>query len=310
MIMQERGPSGLDARAGIALGLLAAVVLPGLTSAQEREAAPRPVLREQDPDNHWVRRFEETFDLERGTRTARIESKVGQIHVALTDADEASLRVIVKADKEKIEEREVSDERSAHLEFDQADGNLTLRDRHMQDNAEGWSLEIELRLPRSLSLQIDTSVGNVLVEEVSNRLEVHIGVGNVVLRTQSIESIEIEGRVGSVEVGKVALQGAARISIGVGSAALDLTRITDDIEVTTETGAIALALPADISASFDLEAALGDVRCDPAFGIETERRGTGAVARGQTGRQGGPKVTLHTRIGSVAVGSGASRRLR
>lgn len=106
------------------------------------------------------------------------------------------------------------------------------------------STDVELSLPRALSLQVDLGVGDVDIRGLTNDVEVDVGVGDVeaTLPAASVRSVELDTGVGDVDLytGGRRLDGSGFVghhldwSQGRGAAHVEVDTGVGDIEVRLE----------------------------------------------------------------------------
>jgi len=148
-----------------------------------------------------VRTFEHEFEA-KDLRSLALDVPVGEIDVRGVDEPRVSVEVRVQCDRGDDDCRDaaedvelVSRERGAELrlDFDGVDG---LGDHEM-------SLDVELRVPLTMALDVDLAVGDLHVDGLNRDVRVEVGVGQVKVRMKEelVGSVDLEVGVGEATMG-------------------------------------------------------------------------------------------------------------
>jgi hypothetical protein len=151
----------------------------------------------------------------------------------------------------------------------------------------GWdhhsfSVEYEIKVPKSIDLNINTTNGKIYCQQVKGRLRLNATNGKITAR-------EIEGLVRSKTT----------------NGSLDIELLTvppnGEINFSTTNGSITLRLPENYSAEVDLKTTNGHIACD--FPYKAERSWSRNHVWGVIG-EGAGNLYCHTTNGSIKLYSG------
>jgi putative adhesin len=209
------------------------------------------------------------------------------------------------------------------------DKNLNITTRQDGDQVEvsarvrnsmswGWnvhrSLRIEVHMPRSSDLNVDTGDGSVESDAVNGNVDIHTGdghiridgaKGNIRLRTGdgSIEGHDLDGKLEATSGdGHVSIDGrfdGLNLKTGDGSITARAnpgSKLTESWNVRTGDGSVTMSLPGELQAN--IEASTNDGRIS--LGIPVTVEGTFSTSR-ISGKMngGGAPLTIHTGDGSI-----------
>jgi hypothetical protein len=281
MILHTNTSPKLSRFATLPLGLMALVSISGL-SLVEASSAQGQVIglqkveqgknQNQDPeqDRYWEVNFIEKIELERSTKELFARISVGSIKVVASQGDEAELRVQIKVEKDEIDEADIPDQLSDHLQVEQSEGRLSLRDLHADkegededEDAPTYRLNVSLALPRALAANLGIHVGSVQVN--------------------------------------MSKQPALTVDCKVGSVALSSAEFSGDVKVKVDVGDIVFATARSQAGSIVAEAKLGEVSGAKSFGLKSESAGLGAKVSGEAGQSSSPKISLKSSVGSIEL---------
>jgi DUF4097 and DUF4098 domain-containing protein YvlB len=205
--------------------------------------------------------------------------------------------------------------------IDQSAGDhirIELRSPHLEFHI-GWDLrriEITVRAPRHIDLDLSTGDGSVTLSGFEGTLEARTGDGNIaadslggVIRLTSGDgTIHAERLRGSLEAhtgdGPIRVGGvfdAVAVSSGDGTIHLDAapgSKIGSGWDLHTGDGGMVLRLPADLDA--DLDAHTGDGRIVLDVPVRVSGTFRGSTVRGALGRGGAP-LRLRSGDGSIHI---------
>ena len=210
------------------------------------------------------------------------------------------------------------------------DKNLNITSRQDGDQVEvsarirngmswGWggmhkSLRIEVHMPRTADLNVDTGDGSVEAEAVNGGVDIHTGdghirldgaKGDIRLRTGdgSIEGRDLDGRLEATSGdGHITLEGrfdALNIKTGDGSInarANPGSKLQNGWNVRTGDGSVDLSLPGDLQAN--IEASTNDGRISLGIPVTVEGSFSTSQIHGKM-NGGGQPLTIHTGDGSI-----------
>jgi Putative adhesin len=212
------------------------------------------------------------------------------------------------------------------------DKNLNISSRQDGDQVEvsarirsgmswGWggvhrSLRIEVHMPRTADLNVDTGDGSVEAEAVSGSVDIHTGDGHIRvdgakgeirLRTGdgSIEGRDLDGRLEATSGdGHITVDGrfdALNIKTGDGSINARANRgskLENGWNVRTGDGSVDLSLPGDLQAN--IEASTNDGRISLGIPVTVEGSFSTSQIHGKM-NGGGQPLTIHTGDGSIRL---------
>jgi len=183
----------------------------------------------------------------------------------------------------------------------------------------GWggmhrSLRIEVHMPRTADLNVDTGDGSVEAEAVNGSVDIHTGdghirvegaKGDIRLRTGdgSIEGRDLDGKLEATSGdGHITLDGrfdALNIKTGDGSInarANPGSKLDNGWNVRTGDGSVDLSLPGDLQAN--IEASTNDGRISLGIPVTVEGSFSTSQIHGKM-NGGGQPLTIHTGDGSI-----------
>jgi len=209
------------------------------------------------------------------------------------------------------------------------DKNLTITSKQDGDAVEvsarvrngmswGWNvhrgLRIEVHMPRTADLNVDTGDGSVEAEAISGSLDIHTGDGHIRvdgakgeirLRTGdgSIEGRDLDGKLeATTGDGHVNLDGrfdSLNIKTGDGSITARVnpgSKIDSGWNVHTGDGSVTMSLPGDLQAN--IEASTNDGRISLGIPVTVEGTFSTSQIHGKM-NGGGQPLTIHTGDGSI-----------
>jgi hypothetical protein len=259
-----------------------------------------------------------TAQAEEWTKSYTISARA-RVHV---DTNDGSVRVTT-GDSKQVEFR-------VSYNGYTLDKNLNITSRQDGDQIEvsarirngmswGWggmhrSLRIEVHMPRTADLNVDTGDGSVEAEAVNGSVDIHTGdghirvegaKGDIRLRTGdgSIEGRDLDGRLeATAGDGHITLDGrfdALNIKTGDGSInarANPGSKLDNGWNVRTGDGSVDLSLPGDLHAN--IEASTNDGRISLGIPVTVEGSFSTSQIHGKM-NGGGQPLTIHTGDGSI-----------
>ncbi|MCM2314699.1 MAG: hypothetical protein NDJ92_06055 [Thermoanaerobaculia bacterium] len=153
-------------------------------------ALATPALAVDDIQNH---RFDAA-----GVKLVRVDHPVGELEIIGADVNAVEVRMEIDCDGRNCAER-IDDIR---LEGRTKNGELHLEVDGYPRFGKGVSVNLELRVPRSVALAVEHGVGETSIDGVAGDIELEAGVGEVEIRGSSaaFHSAEIELGVGESEL--------------------------------------------------------------------------------------------------------------
>lgn len=304
-------------RGSVAVGLLVAVL------GQNANADPAA-----SSDQDWVKSYTVT-----GRPDVHVQTGDGSVRVLTSDTQQVEFRIKTTGsawgfgfgDGPKIESRQV--------------GNTVELNVHVHHMVMGFSnrhTEIEVRMPRSADVQLQTGDGSIDVAAVDGNVQAHTSDGRVSV-SQVTGKVDVSSSDGAIEART--LKGTLKLSTSNGSIrATDLdggcdasssdgsvtvegrfdhlnvsssdgsvtTRVaagssmTSGWQVSTSDGSVEVALPADFKANLDLSTNDGHITLN--LPVQVEGEVTKSHIRG-TLNGGGSSFRIHSSDGSVRLGS-------
>jgi hypothetical protein len=209
------------------------------------------------------------------TGTVDVETTVGGIIVQGWDKDYVSVRASVSSDDpDPVRARGIASLVQIAVSTD--------RVWAAGPSGESWSVSFEISVPQACGLRLRTHVGGISITGVAGEISAQTSVG----------AIALSGLAGAVDV---------KTSVGAVTAALDgATWTGQGLTMSTSTGAIHIAAPADYAAHFDLRTNLG--------GIVAGFPGARVAAAGMLGRKlvfdtgsGGATIRATTSLGQIEL---------
>jgi DUF4097 and DUF4098 domain-containing protein YvlB len=148
------------------------------------------------------------------------------------------------------------------------------------------SVELDIRVPRQVTLDVNNRVGAVTVSGTQGALQVFLGVGEI-------------------KADDVRLLGDSRLETNVGEIGFS-GRLPDSglVAISTRTGDIALKLPADSTFIIDAQTGVGEI--DNEFTLEARETAeadtiVSRTLRGRVGANPGVTLQLETGTGSIKI---------
>lgn len=283
--------------------------------------------RISNEDSHaWgdARAIQKTFAVGSGGKLV-IDADVGDITISGTEGEELSIQVLQKGSDEQV--------KKYHVTFDQNGNTVTVKGRHERkyfhffDNA-WFDVRFVVELPKSFNLDLQTSGGNLNIENVNGTIVGETSGGDV-----EVEKLEGDVRVttsgGNVRLsnsrgeltfetsgGDVVgedLEGKVHVETSGGNITIKRTDATlygetsgGDIRVelrdnkgvnlSTSGGNVVVNLPKGVAGDVDAETSGGDVSCDFAFSGKLKDGSMHGQING-----GGERIRLGTSGGDIII---------
>jgi DUF4097 and DUF4098 domain-containing protein YvlB len=248
-----------------------------------------------------------------GSCALRIQNANGKTCVRGEDRDDIEVRAIKSARAESAEAAGHLLDEIRVVDSEQA-GALSLDVEIPRKWNRHGSVNLEIRVPRKLRIEVTASNGKVSVDGLRSSVKARSSngsvsvsdvVGDVDIMTSNakVECSETCGRlIARSSNGKVELDGHrgsidASTSNGLISASVDEVA-REGVMLATSNGRIVLDLPEKVDGDVDLQVDNGVIRNDRALGGGT--RETNGRVRGTLGRGGAP-IRLRTSNGSIAL---------
>ena len=235
---------------------------------------------------------EETLPLE-GETTLSVTAGVGAVSIVGENRDDVHIEYIEKATAAMADLSELV------LDIRRDDGRLLL-ESHFEGDSPLFggqpSIDLSVRVPRSLVVDhVESSVGDVTVENVAGDLTVETNDGDVTIR-------DVRGHVAvDVTTADVVIEevdAVGDVTASTGDLDLSVPTIDGDTTFSASTGSIALGLAPDISADFAASANTGEVTVDN-LPLQGGSRGESQVTGELNG--GGPDLSVTTTTGDISV---------
>jgi RNA polymerase sigma-70 factor (ECF subfamily) len=301
-----------------ATALLTVGVSVGLSSST-RESAPAPLLAaalepagpsgvELAPEPQRERRVDSEQDLWRTevfhsqvlaptVERLAVNSSAGDVEVAESTSGRLEVQARVRARLEQVERSALGQAFTDHVELREEEGTLVIEDKHR--NQRGWTVDLVVRVPGSLSLTANSGSGDVAVRHAGGKVLANTGSGDVRVELANERLTELSANSGSGDVVAEALSIEKKLAANTGSGEVTV-RIGDPsspgtASLSSGSGDLHLIVPPGISGSFELETYGGEVELPPAFG---------AVKRDVSGRKRA-ELTLGSGGGSYNLSSGS-----
>lgn len=222
-----------------------------------------------------------------------VTAEAGAVSIVGEDRDDVHLEYRKKSTAAMVDLSELT------LDIRRDNGRLILESRFEGDSPIFGSrpvIDMALRVPRSFAVdRIESSVGDITVENVAGDLTVETTVGDVTIR-------DVRGHVAvDVTTADVVIDGVdavGDVSASTGSLDLSVPAIEGDTAFSASTGSIRLALAPDIAADLDANATTGDVTAEN-LPLEEGRRRESRVTGELNG--GGPDLTVTTTAGDISL---------
>lgn len=228
------------------------------------------------------------------------------------DADRLSIRgdagnvVVVGDDRSDIEVELVKQSSSIRsnlddLEFEIDRSNDELEFRSEWHGDEGWfqsrpSIDFDIDTPYSVSLdRIESSVGRVIVQNVSGNLDLRTSTGQIDVETVS-GTVSAQTSTGRVAVRDVERIGDLRTSTG--RVETEVPAIDGDTRLSTSTGRITAAISEDLDAELRATTNTGSV--DVGDLELNDRTSENGFISGTLG-DGGPTLEIETNTGRITL---------
>lgn len=271
--------------------------------------------------------FDKKFSASSGG-TLMIKTDFGGMNIVGTDAKEVSVHVDMKGRQKDIDNFQITASQSA--------SGVDILGKSSRSNW-GWSwnndLEVEftIKVPKEYNLRMETSGGNITVNDVNGKLNGGTSGGDIILtniagtidletsggniRTEKIQGqlhmetsggdIRITEVKGDVDVntsgGNISLKtvaGKVRAETSGGNISVNVAETNKGVYAETSGGNIDIVMPKNISANIDAETSGGEVTCD--FPVTMQGKFDESRVRG-TINGGGNQIHAHTSGGDVRI---------
>lgn len=235
---------------------------------------------------------EETVALEDETALS-VTTEPGAVSIVGEDRDDVHLEYVKKATAAMADLSELV------LDVRRDGGRLLLESCFEGDPplfGDRPTIDLSVRVPRSLAVDhVESSAGNITVENVAGDLTVETSVGDVTVR-------DVRGHVAvDVTTADVVIEGVdavGDVTASTGDLDLSVPAIDGDTAFSASTGSIVLGLAPDLSADLAASASTGEVTVDD-LPLEDSRREESQVTGELNG--GGPDLSVTTTAGDISV---------
>jgi hypothetical protein len=261
-------------------------------------------------DERWETELEQRFTLDRSVKGLRLHTRAGALRVLATEGEELIVRARIRADLNEVVPAECTEVFADHVAVETGGGWLDVRDARSKSGrgGKGWSIGIDVYLPRALALDVATQAGAIAVTSATGEVKLHSGAGAIELKTAArLASLELSSSAGTIAADLGGVEGKLALEASAGSVQLELGHkgAKGDLSVTTRAGSVSVKLPRDASGYFRMSTSAGALEVDPHFGLQVRRRAASASCEGQVGVSDA-KVTIETGAGSIEVESRAT----
>jgi len=245
-----------------------------------------------------------------GKARVRVESNDGSVRVTTGDSKQVEFRVIYNG---------YTMEKNLTITSKQDGDAVEVSARVRNGMNWGWggihkSLRLEVHMPRTADLNVDTGDGSVEAEAIDGSLDIHTGDGHIRvdgakgqirLRTGdgSIEGRDLDGRLEATSGdGHINLDGrfdSLNIKTGDGSITARAnpgSKIEGGWNIHTGDGSVTMSLPGDLQAN--IEASTNDGRISLGIPVTVEGTFSTSQIHGKM-NGGGQPLTIHTGDGSI-----------
>lgn len=274
--------------------------------------------------------FDKKFTVASGG-TLTIKTDFGGVSVVGTDAKEVSIHADMKGRQRDVDNFQITANQSA--------GGVEVTGKSPRSNW-GWNwnnndLEVEftIKVPKDYNLRMETSGGNISVNNVNGKLNGGTSGGDITLTNiagaidletsgGNIQTEKIQGQLhmetsggdirisevkGDVDVntsgGNIVLKtvaGKVRAETSGGNISVNVSETNRGVYAETSGGNIDIVMPKNISANIDAETSGGEVTCD--FPVTMQGKFDESRVRG-TINGGGNQIHAHTSGGNVRLRS-------
>lgn len=232
----------------------------------------------------WRRTEEQRFPTGQ-TRTVEIINPVGSVEVHGEESDEIAIHVQIVADGET---EAVAQQRAEQVRLHMTTAGerlLLAADQLPQPARDGVQVHWLVRVPPTLALRADNSVGPVSLTGLRGPADVTTATGEI-RATRAALATPTTLR---TSTGQIRWQGA------LGSA-------QGRYEVTTSVGEVTIILPADSTFALAAQSSLGTIQSDFPLGAAEPADAVGQSLQGQVGEEG-PSLAVHTTTGNIVIAS-------
>ena len=210
-----------------------------------------------------------------GGGTLRLKNFSGDINITGTNTGEVTIHAVRRATRAKLNRIKLTIETSGSLIEINANDRPDGDDENQNDNVVETSFEI--RVPRTISLDIHSFSSGITIDDVEGRHKVTNFSGDVKLTRMA---------------------GPVRAKTFSGTIHLDATDTGNDLDLDTFSGDVELTLPQNAGADIRFNSFSGDIRTDlPITLVSKSRRDMHATLNG-----GGSDVRVKTFSGDVRLG--------
>ncbi len=272
--------------------------------------------------------FDKKFTVAPGG-TLTIKTDLGGVNIVGTDAKEVSIHADMKGRQRDVDNFQIT--------ANQSGAGVDVTGKSPRSNW-GWSwnnndLEVEftIKVPKEYSLRMETSGGNITVNNVNGKLNGGTSGGDIILTNiagaidletsgGNIQTEKIQGQLhmetsggdiritevkGDVDVntsgGNISLKtvaGKVRAETSGGNISVNVTETNKGVYAETSGGNIEIVMPKNISANIDAATSGGEVSCD--FPVTMQGKLDESRIRG-TINGGGNQIHAHTSGGNIRI---------
>jgi DUF4097 and DUF4098 domain-containing protein YvlB len=238
--------------------------------------------------------WSKTYDLS-GKPDLRVEARDANIHIEAWDQNKIEARVTTRGwhvGSGQLEIVESQQGNSVSIELREP------RHNHFSVSIESRHTELEIRMPRSAKVNLQSADGNVIAKGLEGQFDFTTGDGRLELEDMdgslrahtSDGSVRVSGRFDALELRTS--DGRVEVEARPGS------QLQSPWEVSSSDGSVNLKVPGDLAADVELHTSDGRITTD--IPIVVEGSFSGHDLHGKM-NGGGNRLTVHTSDGSVTL---------
>ncbi len=252
--------------------------------------------------------------------TLDIESSFGSVELSNWDKNEVDIHIEIIADAKTESDAEKFFDK-VDIDIDGSSSKVSISTELEGSNkhySEEWSINIYIKMPPSLSLDIEHSFGDLDINEANGRCEIDLSYGSLDANSLGNNNNEVDVDFGS---GDIDYFGGGQASVEYGD--LDIDKINGDVELECSYGELEvdfiskkckeLTVSCDFGetnitiesgSSYDVEtsSSFGDVDIDGEFNISSEDEDMfDTTMKGHIGSKGSGTMEVDCSFGSVDI---------
>ena len=220
---------------------------------------------QQDEAQEWSARIHHATLLATEIGSLRIDFSAGDVEIATSRSAHVEIEAVVHARTDGVASEGLTHGFFDHIRLVEEAQELDIRDTHRGEP--GWRLEVVVRVPDQVAVDLNTDSGDITIRRHEARVRANTGSGAVRVETRGpIRKLDANTASGPCYIDIAGLEPDGLLVVNTGSG--DVTARVGDgrtrgkMRLSSASGDVSLAIPRDLRGEFILQADEGSVGVD------------------------------------------------